>query len=69
MSLYRYQHEKQINNQILFEVTEEYSGHLMHKSIDALTFRDRNNRLVNGAATLISSDIFLTLAHNIYNKK
>jgi V8-like Glu-specific endopeptidase len=53
---------------MLFQVTDEYFDSIIHRSIGALTFRDCFNRPAIGSATIISKDLILTAAHNIYDK-
>jgi V8-like Glu-specific endopeptidase len=41
---------------------------LLHRSIGALTFLNKIKKLAKGSAALISPNLILTVAHNIYDK-
>ena len=79
--LYKYYYnnmEKELpltfNDEVMFgdyleEVSAEEMKQPQHCNTGALTFRSRKeDNLGNGTGTLISSNIVLTAAHNIYNR-
>ena len=55
----------------LFEVPKDDMGNQPYCNIGALTFRSRNipEDLGKGTGTLISADLVLTSAHNLYSSK
>lgn len=48
---------------------DENERKLLHRSLRALTFIDKDEQIGFGNAVQISKDIILTAAHNIYNRK
>ena len=59
--------EKIVHNEELFAVHDPgVLKQLLHRSIGALTFLNRNKKLTMGNGTLISPDLVLTVAHNVY---
>ena len=62
-----YLEEKIIQNQQLFKIENEQLHELMHhRSIGALTILDRHKHFGVGSGVLLSRDLVLTAAHNIY---
>ena len=54
----------------LFPIAKENMGHQRHKHIGALTFQSTKSPIPGkGSATLISPDLLLTAAHNLYDKE
>jgi V8-like Glu-specific endopeptidase len=41
---------------------------LLHRSIGAITFLNKNKQLGMGSGVLISPNLVLTVAHNIYDR-
>lgn len=56
-------------NEELFKISEEDLELKLHRSIGALMFSDKNGNSSAGTGVLISKDIVLTSAHNIFDKK
>jgi V8-like Glu-specific endopeptidase len=64
-----YGDERMFGSDTLYKVPPKDMQKPLHKFTGALTFRSRNSTaLGKGTATLISPDLVLTCAHNIYNK-
>jgi V8-like Glu-specific endopeptidase len=47
---------------------EEFSNGVVHRSIGAMTYRNMNKQLGTGSGVLISENLVLTTAHNIYDR-
>lgn len=56
-------------NEELFKISGEDVELKLHRSIGALMFSDKNGKQAAGTGVLISKDIVLTSAHNIFDKK
>jgi V8-like Glu-specific endopeptidase len=66
--LEHYSDEYMFSNDALFEVPLERMSQPMHRHIGALLFRTRrHSQSGKGTGTLISRNLVLTSAHNIYN--
>jgi V8-like Glu-specific endopeptidase len=60
--------EKLINNEELFCIEGKDLKTLLHRSIGALTFINQVKKMAKGSAAIISPNLILTAAHNIFNK-
>jgi hypothetical protein len=55
-------------NEPFFPVSPADLASLLHRSIGALTFLNKKMQICAGTGTLISRDLVLTVAHNIFDK-
>jgi V8-like Glu-specific endopeptidase len=60
--------EKKIYDEDLFLVDESDMKQKLHRSIGALSFLTPNKRVAAGSGVLISRNLILTAAHNLYDK-
>jgi hypothetical protein len=64
-----YRDEQMFGDDRLFKVPEEHMQRQLHKHIGPLTYRSRQCTFIGkGTATLISPNLILTSAHNLYSK-
>ena len=62
--------EKIVHDEELFAVEDpSVLKQLLHRSIGAMTFLNRHKKLTVGNGTLISPDLVLTAAHNVFDRK
>lgn len=62
-------YESIISNEEPFRIDPDKLDELLHRSIGALTFLNKNKKLNAGSGTLISRNTILTCAHNIFDLK
>lgn len=62
-----FQEEKIIYQEQLFSITD-HALTLHHRSIGGMTFLTKLKQMGMGSGVLISKNLFLTAAHNIYDK-
>lgn len=60
-------YESIFSNEEPFQIDPKKLNELLHRSIGALTFLNKNKRLIAGTGALISKDTILTCAHNIFD--
>jgi V8-like Glu-specific endopeptidase len=61
--------EKLILNEKLFPVEKELLKTFIHQSIGAFTFTNSSKFPCAGSGVLVSRNLILTAAHNLYDKK
>jgi hypothetical protein len=61
--------EGKVLNQLLKPVEPHLLASIFHRSIGAFKFQNQNFQDVAGSGMLISKNIVLTAAHNLFNKE
>jgi hypothetical protein len=64
-----FRNEKLVRNEDLFPISKQDLKSILHRSIGAITFLNGMKQLTMGSGVLISPDLVLTVAHNLYDKK
>jgi V8-like Glu-specific endopeptidase len=64
-----YENNKLVRNEGIFPVEKQDLKSVMHRSMVALTFLDGMRRPCVGSGVLISPNLVLTAAHNVYDKE
>lgn len=61
--------EKIVLNQPLFKINVEQLKDKLHRSLGAITFLNYDRYPAAGTGTLISPNMVLTVAHNVYDNQ
>ncbi len=63
-----YFQEKIVLAEDLFRIDGEAINSLLHRSIGSLSWLNKKKQLLVGSGVIISKNIVITAAHNIYSK-